>query len=254
MKKLFSLMLSLLLITLHAAQAESADFLQLTGLNALTQAVRDGAEVTSLQYETGTKIARGFTLEAGAELDALLDALLRIEIAGKTEEFVTDMYPNVALTLSDGQQFRLAFDGRWLTVDGQNYALKNDADFWQQVRGLLEKYSPMDALEPRYMPNCVDLYFPANPTTGYVWTWTAEEPYIVSVTDQYFPDEQTQANIAGAGGRHWFHFDGLQPGVTAVTLTYGRPWEETPLSFFTFRVTVNEQLDVLIWGVEANPL
>ena len=103
-----------------------------------------------------------------------------------------------------------------------------------------------------YVPNAVDLYMPSNPTTGYSWTYEIEDPSIVSLRDEYF-SQSMGSNLAGAGGTHWFHISGDQPGNTSVTFRYLRPWETDvpPAEQTTYRLSVNDQLDVMIWGVEV---
>ena len=103
-----------------------------------------------------------------------------------------------------------------------------------------------------FIPNCVDLYFPSNPTTGYTWTAEAEDDGIVEVREQFFEDSSS-LGLAGAGGTHWFHFDGLKEGITSVVLRYARSWESVaPVYSFTCRISVDEQKNVLIWGIEMS--
>ena len=110
---------------------------------------------------------------------------------------------------------------------------------------------PIAEEENDYIPNQVDLYFPANPTTGYSWIAEAEDPETVSIRDQYFEDSH-DLGFVGAGGTHWFHIKGLKPGTTSVSFRYVRSWEPDEAAESTlYRLTVNEQLDVLIWGVEV---
>lgn len=247
MKKLLVLLLALLSL-LPAAQAEKLpDLWTLTGLDAMQEALANGAELIEIVYDTGTKIERGYTLTDPDEMNLVLSAVLDLQIADVTDLFVTDMYPSLHFHLDDGSQYTLAFDGKWLEADGVNYVLANDEMLWQVLRDYSDQYAP--PLPERYIPNSVDLYLPANPTAGYAWSWAADEPFVVSVTEQYFADS-AELGLAGAGGTHWFHFDGLHPGTTAVTLTYGRSWEEEPASRITYRITVRDQLDVMIWGVE----
>lgn len=98
----------------------------------------------------------------------------------------------------------------------------------------------------------VDLYLPGNPTTGYSWIAQAEDEGIVEITQQYY-GEKSQEPVSGLGGAWWFQFAGIQPGVTSVTLTYARPWEpEGAVYTFVYRLSVDEDLNVLIWGVEMD--
>ena len=103
-----------------------------------------------------------------------------------------------------------------------------------------------------YVPNAVDLYMPSNPTTGYSWTYEIEDPSIVSLRDEYF-SQSMESDLVGAGGTHWFHISGEKPGITSVTFRYLRAWETDipPAEQTTYRLSVNDQLDVMIWGVEV---
>ena len=103
-----------------------------------------------------------------------------------------------------------------------------------------------------YIPNVVDLYLPSNPTTGYSWPYEIEDPSIVSLRDEYF-SQSMESDLVGAGGTHWFHISGEKPGITSVTFRYLRAWETDipPAEQTTYRLSVNDQLDVMIWGVEV---
>ena len=102
-----------------------------------------------------------------------------------------------------------------------------------------------------FSPNCVDLYFPSNPTTGYSWEVSAADDGIVAVRDQYFADSG-DLGMTGVGGTHWFHFSGLREGTTSVTFRYVRAWDpETAVYTYVYRLTVDEAGNVLIWGVEV---
>ena len=104
-----------------------------------------------------------------------------------------------------------------------------------------------------FVPNSVDLYFPANPTTGYSWTVEIEDEDIIAVEEQYFEDSHA-LGMAGVGGTQWFHFDGLMEGNTSVKISYQRPWEgNEPLYVFVYRLSVDEWNNVMIWGFEMNP-
>ena len=99
-------------------------------------------------------------------------------------------------------------------------------------------------------PNAVDLYFPSNPTTGYQWLAQVGDSKIVDVTDRFDAADASQG-LVGAGGTHWFHFDGLAEGSTTVTLTYARSWEDgEPVYSFVYSVKVDAAKNVLITSVE----
>lgn len=245
MKKMLICILFVSFMLLTASAEELPSLSALTGLDQMPE----DAEVTLAEYDTGTKLERGFTTEDPEEIRSLLDAVNAMTVAGTTDEFVTDMYPSLRFYFSDGTCCSLCFDGKWLEKDGKNYILENDAPFWKLIAGMLERYA--DAPERPFQPNCTDIYLPSNPTTGYSWQFAVDLPDVVSVAEQYFPDA-AEPGMTGVGGNHWFHFDGLHPGVAAVTLTYARPWEGEAEQTLVFRLSVDEQLNVLIWGVEMS--
>ena len=119
-------------------------------------------------------------------------------------------------------------------------------------------YVPMDSdareeAVAEFVPNQVDIYLPSNPTTGYSWTYEAEDPTLIVIRDQFF-ENSNDLGFAGVGGTHWFHISGLKPGSTSVSFRYLRSWEteEAPAEETTYRLTVDDQLNVLIWGVEVS--
>ena len=108
------------------------------------------------------------------------------------------------------------------------------------------------AREPEFVPNQVDLYFPDNPTTGYSWSYDIEDSSLIEIREQYFEDS-SDLGFVGGGGTQWFHISGLCPGTTSVTFRYLRTWEPDPAtSETTYRLTVDDRLNVLIWGVEVS--
>ncbi len=101
------------------------------------------------------------------------------------------------------------------------------------------------------VPNEVDLYFRSNPTTGYSWIAEVENEGIISLQDQYMEDLHPEG-MTGVGGVHWFHISGTAPGVTSVRFRYLRPWDPyEDAGSSLYRLTVDENLNVLIWGVEV---
>ena len=101
------------------------------------------------------------------------------------------------------------------------------------------------------LPNEVDLYFRSNPTTGYSWIAEVEDEGIVRLQDQYMEDLHPEG-MTGVGGVHWFHIAGEAPGTTSVRFRYLRPWDPyEDAGSSIYRLTVDEELNVLIWGVEV---
>ena len=108
------------------------------------------------------------------------------------------------------------------------------------------------AVEPEadYIPNVVDLYFPANPTTGFAWKAEIEDPAIAELDEKYFADGEL--GMVGAGGVQWYRIRGLSEGITSVTFSYARPWEDAPRTSYVYRLQVDAKRNVLIWGVEVD--
>lgn len=264
MKRTISLLLAvvLLLCLAPAGCAEEESFAALAGLDTIQAALDEGVSIVSLYYTDGYGFSTSeFYTEDAEVIGALLDALREISLKGRSEVFVTDWYPQLVLDFSDGTRFGIFFDGHCLDKGDTLYELKNDGAFWLLTAALVREYAasgqtppPLTEPEPEptaeaYIPNCVDLYFPANPTTGYSWTAEIEDGGIVALREQYFADSH-ELGFTGAGGTQWYHLDGVGAGVTSVHFRYARPWEDTALTAFTYRLQVNERGDVLIWGVE----
>ena len=160
------------------------------------------------------------------------------------EEYVADSFP-------DDHDSHTTFD------DDYGYEGYDDYDYYYDYNDY-DDYGICDECgrqveEEYYVPNSVDLYLPANPTTGYSWLAEVEDEDIVEVKDQYYADSRT-LGMTGVGGMHWFHIDGLREGVTSVRLSYQRPWEDNnALYVFVYRLSVDEWNNVVIWGFEMNP-
>lgn len=260
MKRILSTLLlaALLLCLAPAGFAEGESFASLTGLDTLREALDGGAEIVSVYYSDGYGFSTSeFTSRDGDEIAALLDALGEIELGAPSGMSVTDWYPQIVFTLSDGTRFGVGFESHWLSVGSVNYELENDGAFWVLTAALVRQYEAFPEPEPEpteeptadFIPNCVDLYFPANPTTGYSWTVELADEGIVASEEQYF-ENSADLGFVGAGGVQWYHLDGVAEGMTHVTYRCARPWEETALYCFTYRIQVDEKLNVLIWGVE----
>ncbi len=257
------LLLSILLLSLPSvfAAAESPEpadlptFASVARLDLLQQALNNGAEIVSAVYSDGTAGSGiEFTTTDPDEADELWKTVCEIEIADETTAFITDWYPSIWFHLSDNSSFGVFFDGHNLDMGQKLYELENDEAFWNLTAELGERYQIEYDSEPEEgepIPNVVDLYFPSNPTTGYTWSAQEETEGIVEVSGEYFPDSSL-LGFTGAGGTQWYHFAGISEGITSVTFVCERPWEAEALYSFTYRLSVDEDLNVLIWGVEMS--
>jgi len=66
----------------------------------------------------------------------------------------------------------------------------------------------------------------SNPTTGYSWQASYDDAKLELVGGEpTYEADETDGDIAGAGGVEYFRFKTLAAGETEVTLTYEQPWE-----------------------------
>lgn len=89
------------------------------------------------------------------------------------------------------------------------------------------------------------IFLPANPTTGYTWSYELDNDLIAFVTEIYIHNGAEGA--VGAGGVWHAVFQTTMKGVGDVTLTlrYARPWEDTPpIEEHTLRLWVVENGDL----------
>lgn len=163
--------------------------------------------------------------------------------------------PNVL----DGEGFSLQLrfdDGTEIRASGENsFPPGYHAAMGELRERLSAAFEAARAAEnERRTPLAVDLYFPANPSTGYSWSWQSENGEALQVEAQYFDSDSLLGKLAaemGTPGAQWFHFRGASPGTGSVELRYARPWEEGECLYrFVFRFLVEENLDVHLWGVE----
>ncbi len=248
------LIFALLLCSASFAEEQELSLASLTELGNVQSGLAEGLTVTGLSYTDGLDSTEGEVSTSSPEvIGRILEALGQIRVTGTTELWVTDWSPSITFTLSDDSVHTIWFNGRSLHAGGQLYELADDGAFWSLTSSLV--YAEEDDATPAgaetgLSPNCVDLYFPSNPSTGFSWSFEAEEEGIVAVKEEYFAGS-TSLGLTGAGGTHWFHIDGVSEGITSVTFRYARPWEsEEPVYTFTYRLSVDPGLNVLIWGVE----
>ena len=144
LKKIISIFMTLyLLLTGGAAQAQTPpDFREITGLNGVQRLLDGGAGIDRVFYTDGFGFSTSeFTTTDENEIAALWRALNAIEIAGTSDQSVTDWYPQIVFKLSDESYFRVCFDAHWLEIGMDHYALANDEPFWQLTYALTQAYS-----------------------------------------------------------------------------------------------------------------
>ena len=235
----------LLLLLMGTAGADSS-FLALSGLDRMLAALNGGCTLVSCYYTSGAGAdAAEFETADPGEAAQMLQALSEISIAGVSGEAAGEDISAVIFRLSDGSRYSVRFSRGRLEAGSMTCELSGDEAFRALVASLTAKYAPSAASLPFASGgNSVDLYLPCLPASGYAWTAACEQEGVVRVTDQAFDSDSGSSDV------HWFHFDGLAEGTTAVRLACARPWDSEPVYTLVYRLTVDASRNVLIWGFE----
>ena len=79
----------------------------------------------------------------------------------------------------------------------------------------------------------------SNPTTGFSWAQSEDQPGDVLVPIGE-PEFKSKSNLVGSGGTETLRFRADRPGETTLTLAYRRPWEKDtkPADTYTLVVSV----------------
>ena len=155
MKKLTALILTALLALLlgaAAAEENSLSFRSMAGLDAIRQKLDDGVTFDTVYYTDGYGFSDSeFTTTNREEIRALWEALNQITVRGRTDESVTDWYPQILFRFSDGSQAGVCFEAHRLSLStpwpGANYELENDGEFWRLTKEMVMRYK--DSVHPK---------------------------------------------------------------------------------------------------------
>ncbi|OWY20939.1 hypothetical protein C7N43_12940 [Sphingobacteriales bacterium UPWRP_1] len=83
-----------------------------------------------------------------------------------------------------------------------------------------------------------NLLLESNMTTGYAWVISGIDSAIVKqVAGNYLPNSNPQQAV-GVGGKQWYAFKTLAPGMMQLKLAYKRPWETKEPPALTFELGV----------------
>ena len=138
MKKLFAVILSLMLLT-GAAMAE--DFQSMTGLDRMQEKLDAGVTIDKVYYTNGYRFSTSeFTTDDPEEIKQLWTALNKISVKGQVDEYITDWYPQIVFYLSDGTSAGVSFEANWLSIGAKNYEMENAEDFWTLTAMLVQKH------------------------------------------------------------------------------------------------------------------
>ena len=142
MKKLFAV---LMLVTLLAGTAAAEDFRTMTKLDELQAKLDTGVTIEKVFYTDcyGFSISE-FTTDNREEIDLLWTALNKITVKERVEMSITDWYPEIVFSLSDGTCARITFESHWLHTGMDNYELENADEFWLLTAALVKLHTEME--------------------------------------------------------------------------------------------------------------
>ncbi len=82
----------------------------------------------------------------------------------------------------------------------------------------------------------------SNPTTGFIWNFrNAGDEGIISLLGSAYANDASnnQTVVTGQGGKQYWYFKALQPGITQLEMIYARPWESVqPAQVYTLIINV----------------
>ena len=96
--------------------------------------------------------------------------------------------------------------------------------------------------------SCTDLYLPSDPDTG-SWEYVLEDESILGVEWAYYEDIH-DLGLIGNAGAEWFRISGLAEGSTTLKLLFINRFTLHTDMTLVYRINVDENLNVLIWGFE----
>ena len=146
MKRIIALTLAALLLFMVSFAAaedpeEPQDFRTLAGLDEIERKLDAGATIDWVYYSDGYGFSTSeFRTSDPEEIRELWQALNRITVQGRTEESVTDWYPQIVFYFSDGTADHVSFEAHWLSLSTENYKLGDDDAFWSLTAAMVKRY------------------------------------------------------------------------------------------------------------------
>lgn len=95
----------------------------------------------------------------------------------------------------------------------------------------------------------LDIEFPANPTTGFDWTYTMDGSALVLTKDEYDEDDNP-LGVAGRGGWQEYEFKAVQPGDATLVFTYARSNSADAAKEFTVKISVDSSYEIKVVSFE----
>lgn len=84
----------------------------------------------------------------------------------------------------------------------------------------------------------LEIHLEANPTTGYLWSSSIPNDYIMRLLLDEYSEKKQVRGMAGAPVRKIFRYGAVGPGETGIRLEYRRPWEKNQPPAKTFDIMI----------------
>lgn len=150
MKKLLCALLAVLLLipAFSLGEEQLPAFVWITGLDRAQELLDSGAFIDRVYYTDGYGFSISeFQTTDGEKIAQLWKAVNAITITGKSNEDITDWYPQIVFFFSDESQLNICFDAHWLEVGMNHYTLANDEAFWSLTAAMTAAYTAGDGEE-----------------------------------------------------------------------------------------------------------
>ena len=85
--------------------------------------------------------------------------------------------------------------------------------------------APHKAVPHAESPATLSVPLASNPSTGFSWACDVANPVVAELSDIVYKQNPAPKDMVGVGGTEYFVFTCKEPGSTALTFTYRRPWK-----------------------------
>ena len=76
----------------------------------------------------------------------------------------------------------------------------------------------------------------SNPTTGFKWLYEMKgDP---AVKEEDYDYEEPDSDLAGAAGKETWTFEGIEKGMTEITMEYNQPWDGGIKKEWVYHITI----------------
>jgi len=219
-------------------------------------AMPDGIEVT-LFFDKSEGLAQGqsgWNSYGGAyRIDGHNLAIPEVEsteMACLEPEGVMELEQQYLRSIIDVQSYEINSGMLTLYTTNETLLFRADGEIPPQAKGVSIELS-CDAFETTphislsmapeiAVDETISVWLCSNPTTGFAWSEFADirDTTILQQVSHEYIEPEAENTFGGSGVEVWV-FQGIQQGMTSITLEYRRPWGDTEEAEWIFDLTVN---------------